>query len=969
LSAYMLMLSRVSILWSSLSGPPESSPFTFTAQIYQAEASTGYRYFISIAISSGYQEAKRFAVIFLLSTPYGNALWPLLGGGTPTVPGYMPPATATAYITPSWRYDFPAEVCSSPYGVEQLYRVSEISGIINSWISCWISIPPGEGVSIGVYMVDSNDYVNQPIGVFVCTEERCKYQELESNTISPPARTPAIPPWTKDQGSCSVVASWYGSHGPDFSTSHSGFARLVTTRGNDRVYYTVILRQQETSGWEAAALAIKPPNADWIWLTPEGVQRLSAYARLIGSITMRVYSWPGGYAYSSQDFDRFFSSSPTLIWSGQVDRVFFYEFDGCWWCQIWYSFYAQYPFPQQQKDYFASWIALSFEIQPGNEGIWGFAVDSDDAADILLCENTGPPGGQQTTTTPIQFTESMRGTSFEHGPVVARINMIPIDPSIIKSILCIDIPWLLMSPPCGTVFIYPGYPILTTIVRNLQLLNKLGDRVYAPGSLVTATGHYAFMVPSLAPQVRGGDVDPFNNQLSAPAMKLLEPAGYFAKDSSGSFGILNLTSGTFQKVTEIESGGIYYFYGGSSGINALWGYRSNIWSGHITLPTPDIVLIKGIYWVPQHAGIPDAEKYEGRPLQITYSGSLAQQIARFPGINPSVPVFMSYVDPGGGMLICYPYPGSQNYLPVPRCQVFQNSFIIPDYTKQPVIQGKSLDPLITISRNNYLLSGLDTKGEFEWFLSHPRWASIGYMIKGDHDFGVTPVRGPIKFFVAATIPVMLLNIPGKGLKAIYGATSILIAADAIPKMGEYHIVLPTGFGDAKMIPWYTDPRLFYLVDLNDLTQRNDPPINAPQSGSFLLYWDSYSFNPSSPLLFRIGAGENNILGRIHYRVIYAVPPVGIYGYYCRLDKTTWLHLFNPSAPLPAINPDKSSCYNWFDQVIYDWRQVMYSLPNVPQPWPKEFEDYLSMGGSDPFTGLNIVTYPSPGFAVAIIPVK
>ncbi|MEM2671967.1 MAG: hypothetical protein QXI64_10960, partial [Sulfolobales archaeon] len=49
LSAYMLMLSRVSILWSSLSGPPESSPFTFTAQIYQAEASTGYRYFISIA--------------------------------------------------------------------------------------------------------------------------------------------------------------------------------------------------------------------------------------------------------------------------------------------------------------------------------------------------------------------------------------------------------------------------------------------------------------------------------------------------------------------------------------------------------------------------------------------------------------------------------------------------------------------------------------------------------------------------------------------------------------------------------------------------------------------------------------------------------------------------------------------------------------------------------------------------------
>jgi hypothetical protein len=210
--------------------------------------------------------------------------------------------------------------------------------------------------------------------------------------------------------------------------------------------------------------------------------------------------------------------------------------------------------------------------------------------------------------------------------------------------------------------------------------------------------------------------------------------------------------------------------------------------------------------------------------------------------------------------------------------------------------------------------------------------------------------------VAATIPVQIIDIPGKGRKAIYGATAILIAVDTIKITKTTEPSRRT-----EPDPWFTDIKKFYLLDLNDFTQNNTPPSNAPTSGHFLIYWDSYSLKPQNPLKFSVGHGYT--IAKVRFRIMYATPAMGIYGYYCRLDQPTW----NPFPPL--LNPYKSNCYNFLNQVIYDWRQTMFSLPNVPTPWPPEFASYVNMGAQDPFTGLNAVTLPSPAFAVALIPVN
>lgn len=965
LAAYMMMLSRIASLGASLASP-EESPFTFTASIYPAEVSTGYRYFISIAISSGYQELKRFAVLILYSTPYGQSIAPVMGFVESRDWRYSPPALETSYIEPSWdRSKFDYLICSRPGPLESLYRVSEVSTLANAFLSCWIAIPPGEGVHIGVHTVLSTDNVNTPVGVFVCSEERCKYQGLESSRLGMPPRIPATPPWPKDTTQCTVVASWYGSHGPSGNFWHSGRIRLVSSRAGMDVYYEIVVRQQETTGWEAVALGVMPPGSEWFWLTPEGFSRLSSYARIVSPPQMRAYQWPGGYAWSTQDFDRFFASNPPLIWSGSVDKIYFYEFDSFW--IPWWLPYS--PFPFQQKDYFATYTTFTIQIYSQYEGDWWFAIDSDDAADVLVCEIArGGPRGSTASITP-QLPDTIHGGMMIHSPVAVEttITSWPVKVTIVCTRFgAVD--------SCKNLGAYPW------LLSDLSRVSA-GPMIGSAYSYNFRTYYSAYVSPT-TPQARGGDLetpDPIGvlNPLSAPGMKLVEPAGYYGYTVSqyGSFpSIINITASRSYKMVEQPSGGVYHFYtmGPSSGINALWGYdRSVTWS-----EVPDVCSVAGCavtkYWISNEYGLPNTEDFRGRPLDIKIDTSVTDQLARFPGLDTrtGAPYFIAYIDPGisvggqGNILICYPYPGAQNYLPIPRCSTMQTQFIIPDYTKQSVIQGRSLDPLITVSKSNYALNGLSVDSFFEYVANNPRWRSIGYYIEAVKDMTQTPINGPIKYFVAATIPVQIIDIPGKGRKAIYGATAILIAVDTIEdKAGIIKITDPIKI--AKMTkepdPWFTDVRKFYLLDLNDFTQNNTPPSNAPTSGYFLIYWDSYSFNPQNPLKFSVGQGYT--IAKVRFRIMYATPAMGIYGYYCRLDQPAW----NPLPPL--LNPYKSNCYNFLNQVIYDWKQTMFSLPNVPTPWPPEFASYVNMGAQDPFTGLNAVTYPSPAFAVALIPVN
>jgi hypothetical protein len=123
-------------------------------------------------------------------------------------------------------------------------------------------------------------------------------------------------------------------------------------------------------------------------------------------------------------------------------------------------------------------------------------------------------------------------------------------------------------------------------------------------------------------------------------------------------------------------------------------------------------------------------------------------------------------------------------------------------------------------------------------------------------------------------------------------------------------------------------------------------------------------NPRAPEFLVFGDSSRPI-DSIEMKAVYAPAVTGFNGYYCRLDQKFWIF-----PPLP--NPNRSSCYNPLNQVVYDWRQVMFSFENVPEDVKRSNEfinNYLMMGSGDPYTGMNLLTLPSPAFAVALIPVK
>ncbi|MEM2472783.1 MAG: hypothetical protein QXQ96_09790 [Sulfolobales archaeon] len=949
LSAYMIMVNRLSMLGLEASAPPESSPYSFTAMIYPAEALTGYKYFLSIDIASGYEELKRFVVLVLYNTPYGQAIVPAMGAVTTNTPGYSPPTMVISEIKPSWDAStLSPTICSNIYGSEQWHRVLEISTVSISWAPCYLVIPPGGSIHLGIYTVGTFDTMNTPIGVFVCTSERCKYQGFETSVISPLYRIPAQPPWTKDTSQCQLVTSWYGSHGPDRSFRHAGFINLVRTRGNDNIYYTIIVRQQETNGWEAVALGVLPPGSSWFWLDENGMQALPRFANIIGGIEMSAYIWWGGYANSRQDFDNFFNSNPQLFWSGFVNKIYFYEYDGCWWCS------PVSPFPFDRKDLFATMTVINIEVRQGYEGLWGFAIDSDDAADVIICENRASSPAGRSLTPPPQYVEDVRGMYFEHSPVSMVFSYT--DPPIRATITCSRE----VGGICRSEVLYPP-PAFLLFMRVLP-------NPAPPGYLAVET-RYAYNIPPYAPQARGGDVETSGfqpnmpmNYVSATGMKILEAMGYpyaallynYRGGWDLDMGLYNKTNYQFYSFVYTRDS-LYSF--GSLSLRSIWGYKTN-WINDY--PSPYAVETK--YWEPNEYTMPDISRGASNPYRISLDQGIMDGVASFPNRDPKAPVLIASigtdVNVGGqaGHRICQPYPG--NYVP-PRCDTIQSAFVIPDYSDPQTLQGRRIKPLITIqgSTGDFPME----KTSVNTWAEHPRWRGIGYMIEATHDVKGA-YKGIFKYFVSTTIPVIIANIPGKGEKALYGATTILAGVNV--KWQDIRAIGGSIYKWEKIIPWYENLHYFDSVDLNDPTQNNDPPIGAPRSGYFTLYWDSYMVNPRAPKFLVFGDSSRPIES-IEMKVVYAPAVTGFNGYYCRLDQKFWIF-----PPLP--NPNRSSCYNLLNQVVYDWRQVMFSFENVPEDVRRSNEfinNYIMMRSRDPYTGMKLLTLPSPAFAVALIPVK
>ena len=152
------------------------------------------------------------------------------------------------------------------------------------------------------------------------------------------------------------------------------------------------------------------------------------------------------------------------------------------------------------------------------------------------------------------------------------------------------------------------------------------------------------------------------NPLSAPGMKLVEPAGYYGYTVSayGSFpSIINITASRSYKAVGQPSGGVYHFYtmGSSNGINALWGYDRSATRSDV----PDVCSVVGCattkYWVSNEYGLPNTEEFRGSPMDIKLDTSVTDQLARFPGLDTrtGAPYFIAYIDPNirmGGRATC-----------------------------------------------------------------------------------------------------------------------------------------------------------------------------------------------------------------------------------------------------------------------------------------------------------------------------
>ena len=172
-----------------------------------------------------------------------------------------------------------------------------------------------------------------------------------------------------------VVAGFYGSHGTCKCTNYNGFIFL-----RSGVTYTVVVRQQQAAGGRALGLYLMPPGTNtWIPMDSFWSSRLSSYAS-ISSITMTAYSWtgnPSNYANSYRDFDRFFYSNPQSLWSGSISYIWF-----AGGVNLNPPADSDFPFAGAKPEYFATQTV--FTITPHVPGLWGFAIDSDDAADVLV---------------------------------------------------------------------------------------------------------------------------------------------------------------------------------------------------------------------------------------------------------------------------------------------------------------------------------------------------------------------------------------------------------------------------------------------------------------------------------------------------------------------------------------------------------------------------------------------------------
>jgi hypothetical protein len=170
-----------------------------------------------------------------------------------------------------------------------------------------------------------------------------------------------------------VVAGFYGGHGTCWCTRYDGFIFLEAG-----VTYTVVVRHQQTGGGRALGLYLMPPStATWIPMDSSWSSKLSSYAS-ISNITMTAYSWPGGYANSYLDFSSFFYSNPASFWSGSIGYIWFagggVNLDP--------PAESDFPFANIKGENFGDYIEFTLTLLV--DGMWGFAVDSDDASDVLV---------------------------------------------------------------------------------------------------------------------------------------------------------------------------------------------------------------------------------------------------------------------------------------------------------------------------------------------------------------------------------------------------------------------------------------------------------------------------------------------------------------------------------------------------------------------------------------------------------
>ncbi len=210
---------------------------------------------------------------------------------------------------------------------------------------------------VGVYFADAPIYFADPIATAIYSWSYSKYIG-----------------YTVWGGNYSiVVAGFYGSHGTCGCTGYNGFIFLRAG-----VTYTVVVRHQQTGGGRGLGLYLMPPGTNtWIPMNSTWSSMLSSYAS-ISSITMTAYNWPGGYANRYQHFDRFFYSNPASFWSGSIGYIWFAGGG----VNLNPPASSDFPFASTRGEYFATQTV--FTITPYVQGVWGFAIDSDDAADVLI---------------------------------------------------------------------------------------------------------------------------------------------------------------------------------------------------------------------------------------------------------------------------------------------------------------------------------------------------------------------------------------------------------------------------------------------------------------------------------------------------------------------------------------------------------------------------------------------------------